>query len=257
MIQLREANARSIISQSHRSSRLAPSRAPGRPTRSRRFPVPVPVPRRAATVCLRARHQKRGISRERYFPQKVTFARGKAYLGDLSSRASSRVVARAPLCPRCRRRGRSSTDRLRVDVARAVVRQSRARESRECRVVARDSDSDNRVESRDLISLRTFTARRRRRRSPARARVAVARVAHRVVGVHRVARARAIARASHASTHRDDECRARATRRTRRKKRSRRRDAQNAKKPCVRDRSIPYSTHRERHRDITTGDAHA
>ena len=79
----------------------------GRSGRVRREPVPVPVRPFVYTHATK----NAGSRAKDIFAQKVTFVWEKPILA-IESRASSRVVARAPLCPRCPRPGKSSTDRL-------------------------------------------------------------------------------------------------------------------------------------------------
>ena len=97
---------RAIIGQSHRSGPPPVSRS-GRSGRVRREPVPVPVRPFVYTHATK----NAGSRAKDIFAQKVTFVWEKPILA-IESRASSRVVARAPLCPRCPRPGKSSTDRL-------------------------------------------------------------------------------------------------------------------------------------------------
>ena len=170
----------------------------GRSGRVRREPVPVPVRPFVYTHATK----NAGSRAKDIFAQKVTFVWEKPILA-IESRASSRVVARAPLCPRCPRPGKSSTDRLCV--------RARAPSSVSSNSPTHDASTRQSIINRTnrAIFPRTFTARRRRRvvRVRVRVRPRGVRVAHLFVRARRVVRARAIVRSSHASAHRVDECR--------------------------------------------------
>ena len=171
----------------------------GRSGRVRREPVPVPVRPFVYTHATK----NAGSRAKDIFAQKVTFVWEKPILA-IESRASSRVVARAPLCPRCPRPGKSSTDRLCVRArARALVSLIELANAR------RVDATRQSIERIARFFPRTFTARRRRRvvRVRVRVRPRGVRVAHLFVRARRVVRARAIVRSSHASAHRVDECR--------------------------------------------------
>ena len=133
----------------------------GRSGRVRREPVPVPVRPFVYTHATK----NAGSRAKDIFAQKVTFVWEKPILA-IESRASSRVVARAPLCPRCPRPGKSSTDRLCVR-ARAPSSVSSNSPTHDAST-RRDNQSN---ESRDFsphLHRAAPSSRRSRSRSPAR-----------------------------------------------------------------------------------------
>ena len=195
MIQLREANARSsvsLIAPAH-----PPCRAPGAPdasdaNRSRS---------RSDRLFTHTPPKTRDLARKIFSPKK-SHLYGKS-LSWRSSRARRRASSRAHLSVR----GvpvQANPALIVCASARARPRQSHRTRQRTTRRRDATINRTNRA-----IFPRTFTARRRRRvvRVRVRVRPRGVRVAHLFVRARRVVRARAIARSSHASAHRVDECR--------------------------------------------------
>ena len=219
MIQLREANARSsvsLIAPAH-----PPCRAPGAPdasdaNRSRS---------RSDRLFTHTPPKTRDLARKIFSPKK-SHLYGKS-LSWRSSRARRRASSRAHLSVR----GvpvQANPALIVCASARARPRQSHRTRQRTTRRRDATINRTNRA-----IFPRTFTARRRRRvvRVRVRVRPRGVRVAHLFVRARRVVRARAIARSSHASAHRLDECRR----------------AGDAVSTLIIPVTFPHSTRRERH----------